>query len=218
MPLLAIALIAAPAAAAHEGRHDFESVIQAVVPADRAEGLEVRVLDYDEQIELLNETGETVIVKGYAGEPYARIEPGGPVYLNVRSPSLAPSNDRWGRTAPTGEEDAAAAPKWLLVGDGGRLTWYDRRSHFRGAGIPAAVREESRRQALWGYRIPLTVGGRPVAIEGTLYWLGRRPFPVAAFVFLLVASAGCAFFGAWAMRRLRGSSRPPSAAAADRRR
>lgn len=214
--LVALAVLAAAAllaflgtapARAHDGRHDFESLIAGISPLTLATGIEVRVLDYDGQLELVNASGKTVIVEGYEGEPYAKVESGGPVYLNVRSPSLAPSNDRWGQTAPSGNEDAAAAPRWVQVASDGRLAWFDRRSHYRGAGTPPAVIDISERQKLWDYRIPLTVGAEAATIEGALFWAGRRPFPVAMFSAMLIATAGCAFFGAWAMKRIHAPDR-----------
>lgn len=218
---LAITFLTLPVAAqGHDGRHDFESLIRGIVPVNLARGIEVRMIDYDERVELINDSGETVIVTGYEGEPYARIESRGPVYLNLRSPSLAPSNDRWGRTPATGNEDATAPPHWVEVGNNGRLAWFDRRSHYRGPGTPADVTDSTQRQQLWDYRIPLRIGEDQAAITGTLFWAGRQPFPVVAFVVMLLATAACAFFGVWAMRRVRGEAgrsprsegRPPRAA------
>ena len=204
---VAVLTVATPAQA-HDGRHDFESLIEEVTPIRLGAGIEIRMIDYDERIELVNRSGETVIVEGYEGEPYARVESGGPVSLNLRSPSLAASNDRWGRTPPGGREDADAPPRWVQVGGDGTLSWFDRRSHYRQTGVPDAVADPTVRQKLWDYRIPLRVGGETAAITGTLYWTGRRPFPIAAFVALLVATAACGLFGARVMKRLRATADP----------
>ena len=185
LALVLCAVWAAPPAGAHEGEHAFESLISGLSPVTAGTGIEVRMLDYDEQIELINRSGKTVIVEGYAGEPYARVESEGPVWLNLRSPSLAPSNDRWGRTPPRGDEDASRPPNWVKVGDHGRLTWFDRRSHYRRPGTPPAVTDAGQRQQLWDYRIPISVGGAPAEILGSLHWTGRRSFPLAAFLALL---------------------------------
>lgn len=205
--LTVAALLAVPTAQAHDSGHDFESIISGVMPVHLGAGIELRVVDYDEQIELVNESGETVIVMGYDGEPYARVESAGSVSLNLRSPALAPNNDRWGRTEPTGSEDAAAPPHWAKVGDSGRLTWFDRRSHYRRSGVPPQVADTAARQKLRDYRIPLKVGDEPAEIRGSLYWAGRRPFPVTAFVALLIGTAGVGLFGAWTLKRLRIASR-----------
>ncbi len=206
--IAAISLGAADRAGAHDGSHPFESVISGVVPARLAAGVTVRIVDYDEQIELTNRSGRRVVVAGYAGEPYARVESDGPVFLNVRSPSLHISNDRWGRTPPNGSGDAAARPEWVRVGGEGRVSWFDRRAHYRRRGIPAGVRDPAFRTKLWSYRLPITVGGEPAAIRGTLFWAGRRSFPTGPFVILLIATGGCALLGAWAVKRMRSADGP----------
>lgn len=201
---LAVAGLALPAGAgAHGGPHLYISVIQGIEPPETGRGIEVRMIDYDSQIEVENRSGETVTVIGYQGEPYARIESRGSVYLNARSPSLAPSNDRLGRTPPTGEEDATAPPNWIRVGDDGTFRWFDRRSHYRRRGLPPAVTDETKRTLLWSYRIPIRVGETPAAIRGDLYWLGRRKFPTGVLIVILLSTAGCALFGLWAIRRMR---------------
>ena len=204
-----VMLLAAVPAQAHDERHAFESSISSLEPARLGVGIQVRVLDHDSQVELTNASGRTVIVIGYEGEPYARVESAGPVFLNVRSPALPLSNDRWGRTPPTGSEDAAAPPRWVRVGDRGKLSWFDRRAQFRGSGTPARVTDPASRQKLWDYRIPLLVGDERAEIRGTLYWTGRRPFPIAVFLVLLIATAACALFGAWVLKRLNAADAPP---------
>ncbi len=190
-------------AAAHEGSHPFESVVAGIVPSRLATGIDVRMIDADSQMELTNHSGMTVVVRGYQGEPYARIASSGRVEVNVLSPSMAPSNDRLGRTPPNGNEDASAPPRWVHVGDGGRYRWFDRRTHYRGSGTPAAVTDRERRTRLWDYRVPITVGGEAASIRGTLYWVGVSPFPTGLFVGMLVATAGCLLFGAWVLRGFR---------------
>ena len=210
--LICLAAQLAPATAdAHDGRHDFESIITGITPVQRGAGISLRMIDSDERIELVNEGDETVIVMGYDGEPYARVEPSGPVSLNLRSPALAQSNDRWGRTPPNGSEDAAAPPHWVEVGSDGQHLWFDRRSHYRGQGIPPQVTDPTQRQKLWDYRIPLRIGNRPATIHGTLYWTGHRPFPTTAFITMLLATALSALFGAWTLKRLRSASTKPAA-------
>ena len=190
-------------AAAHEGSHFFESVVDGITPSRLAAGIDVRMIDADARLELTNRSGSTVVVRGYAGEPYARIASEGLVEVNVLSPSMAPSNDRLGRTPPSGNEDASAPPRWVRVGDGGRYSWYDRRTHYRGAGTPAAVSDRERRTSLWDYRVPITVGGEDASITGTLYWVGVSSFPTGLFVGMLIATAGCLLFGAWVLTRAR---------------
>ncbi len=163
------------------------------------------MLDHDAQVELTNRSGRRVIIKGYEGEPYARVESDGPVYLNLRSPSRPLSNDRFGLTLPTGQEDATAPPRWSLVGEDGRLAWYDRRAQYRRRGVPAAVDDTAKRTQIRDYRIPLLVGGEPARIEGSLYWTGKKGFPTGPFLALLVVTGLCGLFGGWALKRMRSA-------------
>lgn len=194
-------------AQAHGEPHLYESVIEGVRPAGASARIEFRIIDFDSQVQLTNRSGRTVVVEGYEGEPYLRIDGDGRVFLNARSPSMAPSNDRLGRTRRTGHEDADARPNWIRVADGGSFTWFDRRTHYRRRGRPSAVTDEAERTRLWRWRIPFTVGERSAAVEGSLYWLGRRPFPTGLFLFLLLSTAGASLFGAWAIRRMRETGR-----------
>lgn len=164
------------------------------------------MIDYDSQVELTNASGQTVVVEGYHGEPYARIESEGKVFLNARSPSMAPSNDRLGRTEPTGDEDADAPPNWIRVGDGGTFRWFDRRAQYRARGLPAKVTDATRRTLVWRWRIPLTIGELPAQLNGELFWSGRRPFPTGMFLLILFSTAGCGLFGAWTIKRLRAEA------------
>lgn len=197
------ALVFPAGAAAHGEPHLYESVITGIQPAGAAAGVTARIIDFDSQVELTNRSGKTVLVEGYEGEPYARIESGGAVFLNARSPSMAPSNDRLGRTPPTGNEDADAPPNWIRVGNEGKFAWFDRRAHYRRKGLPEVVTDEAVRTLVWSWSIPITVGHRPAAVEGDLYWLGRRPFPTGVFLVILLLTAAGGLFGAWAIRRVR---------------
>lgn len=207
------ALIFPAGAAGHGEPHLYESVIRGIQPAGEVTGIGARIIDFDSQIELTNRSGSTVVIEGYEGEPYVRIESDGPVFLNARSPSMAPSNDRLGRTPPTGDEDAAAPPNWIRVAGDATFTWFDRRIHYRRKGLPAAVTNEAARTLIRRWKIPITVGGRPARVEGDLYWLGRSPFPTGVFLAVLLLTAAGGLFGAWAIRRIReadGESDPPA--------
>jgi len=201
--LLALSPAGSGQALAHGGAHLYESVVAGITPPQLAAGIEVRMIDYDRQMELVNHSGKTVIVEGYWGEPYARLESSGAVYLNAMSPSMAPSNDRMGLTRPNGNEDASAPPHWVQVGDNGEYRWFDRRTQYRKEGMPPAVNNEEQRTRLWSYLIPIRVGDQAAAIKGALYWTGRKPFPTGILIFLLLSTAGCALLGAWTVRRLR---------------
>jgi hypothetical protein len=68
------------------------------------QGLSVTVLDYDDRLQLRNETGEPLVVLGYEGEPYLVFRDGR-VYRNTRSPATYLNETASGRwrflTRPT---------------------------------------------------------------------------------------------------------------------
>jgi hypothetical protein len=173
------ALAVAPAGA-HQGNPNFRSVIRAVTPT--VPGLQVRVLGYDENFELTNDSGRTVVVHGYQGEPYARVLPDGTVQENVRSPAVYLDEDRFGETAVPASANPKLPPRWRTLDRTGRFRWHDHRMHWMARSLPPKVHDTSRRTFIFDYAIPLTVGGERGRIAGTLWWVGpaSRGVPVAA--------------------------------------
>jgi hypothetical protein len=185
---------AAPAAHAHGGGGtDYISEIRTTAPADA--GLAAEVLDRDDRLALRNDSGRTVVVEGYNGEPYARLKPDGRVEVNLNSPALYLNEDRNAAVGLPARADERAAPEWKTVDGSGRFEWHDHRIHWMGVGRPAAVSDPQRRTKVFDWRVPLRVGGEPGAVAGTLTWVGRPDsgFPVAAAIALgAVAVAGLA--------------------------
>jgi hypothetical protein len=193
------------AARAHDSNHPFESTIRGVFPTELSKGITVEVLDYDSRLRLENRSGKPVVVEGYAGEPYARIDPDGGVYLNARSPALYLNNDRYAQTPVDPGTDPEAPAEWFRIDGSGELTWYEHRSHSMKVGTPAQVDDPSSRTKLRDYSVPVIIGGSPARIDGTLYWTGTDQFPVVATLILLFATAAAALFGAVVIRRLNRS-------------
>lgn len=165
----AAALLAAPAAVAHEGNPNYRSIVDAVTPAVR--GLDVHVLNYDDRFELINRSDRPVTVLGYSGEPYARVLADGTVELNKRSPAFYLNDDRFaeGLKVPP-SADADAAPQWSVVDRTGRLEWHDHRMHWMSRSLPPQVHDTSERTKIFDYAIPLRVGDDRGSIRGTLVW------------------------------------------------
>lgn len=184
---LAAVLLAAVAvpAGAHQGNPNFRSVVQQVTPT--VPGLSVQVLGYDNQMQLTNRTGRTVVVYGYDSEPYARLLADGTVQVNQRSPALYLNEDRYGTTPVPPSAGPQFAPRWVTQDRVGRFIWHDHRMHWMAQTVPPKVRDASRRTTIFDYAIPLQVGAARGAIHGTLYWIGSPSgFPVAAIVSLVV--------------------------------
>jgi hypothetical protein len=75
--VLAALCVAAPAAVAHEGNPNYRSTVRAIAPA--VAGLDARVLNHDDRIELDYEGDAALVIEGYRGEPYLRFLPDGRV-------------------------------------------------------------------------------------------------------------------------------------------
>lgn len=201
--LASLILAVSPAHAHKVSYHDFESVPEKIVPVALGAGIGFEMLDYDAQIRLRNESGREVIVKGYEGEPYARLAAGGGVYLNSKSPSFYMNRDRNATTEVDPSVDPSAPPEWVPVADNGELTWYDKRTHMMQTGMPPGIKDPTQSKAIRDFSIPLEVGGSPARLEGILYWAGRKEFPMGIVAGLLIATFLVAGLGVLAIESLR---------------
>jgi hypothetical protein len=146
--------VAGPAAAHGPGGPTNERArVTSIEP--EVDGLIVRLGSHG-LFEVENDTGEEVIVLGYAGEPYLRLGDG-EVSENTRSPSTYLNRSLQGGAVPE-EADEDAPPDWDVVGEGEGARWYDHRLHRMGTLAPT----ESR------WQVDLLVDGRPVAVRGEL--------------------------------------------------
>jgi hypothetical protein len=199
---LAVLCVAAPAALAHEGNPNYRSEVSAIAPA--LPGLEARVLNYDDAIQLVYDGERPLVVEGYRGEPYLRFNPDGLVEVNRRSPAAYLNEDRFAKVELPGRADHRARPSWATVAENGRYDWHDHRIHWMGEGtLPPQVEDEGERTRVFGWEIPMASGGRPVEVRGTLTWLGKQEdgFPVAAGLTLGGALVGGALLVVLVRRR-----------------
>jgi hypothetical protein len=212
MLLLALTLIAAalPAAAsAHAGNPNYRSEITSVDP--EISGLGLQVVNYDDNLELRNDTGEDVLVRGYSDEPYARIAADGTVEVNQNSPAAYLNEERDGTTPVPDSADSDAAPDWKTLDTTGRFAWHDHRIHYMGEGLPPQVKDPDVPVTVFDWKVPLEVGGKPVEVAGTLRWVplpGGGP-PAAALVGLAaILLASLAIVVVVRRRRRAGGPRP----------
>ena len=148
--LLFLAVGVAPVAA-HGGRGplvagDYRATVR-VVPliAD----LRVAVLEGDSRVWLRAPTGRTIIVEGFAGEPFLRVTDSG-VWVNDRSPQAHVVG--MARVASPMSLDPATTPSWRRIGDGPIAVWHDHR-------LAPPVDPSSTGDAVGQFTIPLRVDG-----------------------------------------------------------
>ncbi|MGH2845997.1 MAG: hypothetical protein ACRDL0_08300 [Thermoleophilaceae bacterium] len=178
---LAALCVVAPIAVAHEGNPNYSSEVREIAPA--LPGLDARVLNYDDRIELVYDGGRPLVVDGYREEPYLRFLPDGRVEVNRRSPAAYLNEDRFAQVEVPARADHEAPPAWEPVAENGRYDWHDHRIHWMGKGtLPPQIEDEAEPAKVFDWAIPMATAGRPAAVRGTLRWLGEESggFPLAA--------------------------------------
>jgi hypothetical protein len=209
--LVAGALALAAAAAAHPPIRGigYVSRVEGITPP--VPGLDARVRGRDDRLRVSNSTSSTIVIEGYAGEPYVRIGPNG-VFINERSPAtfLNVVRDPTQAFVPR-SADAEAPPRWRKVAVGTSYEWHDHRIHWTGAKPPAAVqRAPDEQHTIRFWKVPARVDGKPFAIIGVLDYLPPPnasdggpawwPYALGAGVAVLLVTGG-----ALAVRRRRTS-------------
>jgi hypothetical protein len=197
-----LAFIAEPAVA-HE-TPKYQSVYGGIQPS--TSGLEAQVLGFDNQYELIDRVGKTVVVYGYQGEPYGRVLPDGTVQVNVRSPAYYLNQDRFGTTSVPASANAKAPPLWKDQDKTGRFIWHDHRMHWMSQALPSQVKDQHKKTKIFNYSIPLSVNGKQAKLTGTLFWRGTPGgFPVGAIVALIAVVLGAVAFVIVVRRRRRST-------------
>ncbi|MGI9187459.1 MAG: hypothetical protein ACR2J9_08100, partial [Gaiellales bacterium] len=196
LAMLAVALVAPAAALAHGGQTggtDYRSSITAVPT-----GLTARVVGGDDRLEITRTTARTVVIMGYGGEPYLRLDASG-TWENRSSPAVA-LNDvrRTGAAIP--EAATTVAPDWVQTGTGDSVVFHDHRAHWMASQPPAKVRADpSQQRRLYGWSVPVEVDGQTAAITGDLTWLGA---PITWLWWVLLGLAAIAGIAIGLLRRV----------------
>lgn len=182
-------LFTAAPAMGHEGNPDYRSEIEAVRPS--VPGVSFEVLNYDADMELVDQGGHEIVIYGYEGEPFARILRDGTVQKNQRSPSTYLNVDRYAEVPVPKSADPEAPPVWETVDKSGTLRWHDHRMHYMAKGTPPQVKDEGKQTKVFDYEIPLRIDGQQGAVAGTLFWVGpadtsKAPFLIAGLAIVLL--------------------------------
>ena len=194
--LLAMLAVAGPAAAhvgGEEAGSDFDGRIVSVTP--EVPGLTVRVLQFGDEFELVNETSIEVVVPGYSDEPYLRIGPNG-VWRNANSPATYLNLDRFGQAQPPEHADADAEPDWQQVSTQPQYVWHDHRTHWMSENLlpPAVQADPTRAHTVAEWTVPLVHGDTAVSVDGVLTWTPPPSpgltWPVYVGLVLVAVAAG----------------------------
>lgn len=171
-----------PAAGADEARPtNYESVIDAVRPNPTT--VRIEIVGGDAFVQVTVEPGTEVQIPGYDGEPYLRVDADGTVLRNRRSAATYINEERYGDTEPLPDRvDAAAAPDWERIGDGGVVAWHDHRVHWM---LDSPPRTGDGVVQPW--TVPMSVDGAEVQVEGRLL-LRSDQFPWPAIVGVAAAA------------------------------
>jgi hypothetical protein len=194
--LLAALTVAGPASA-HVGGgaagSDFDGRIVSVTP--EVPGVSVRILQFGDEFELVNETSTEVVVPGYSDEPYLRIGPDG-VWRNANSPATYLNLDRFGQAQPPANADAEAEPDWQQVSTQPQYVWHDHRTHWMSENqLPPTVQADpTQRHTVAEWTVPLVHGSTEMTVEGVLTWTPPPSpavtWPVYVGLVLLAVAAG----------------------------
>jgi hypothetical protein len=225
LPLLALAFLAfAPAALADVSQTPdvtdthYTSMLERVHPVVR--GVNWKVIDLNDEIRLINHSGETVTVyaypvtpnpgANYSGGQYARIDGDGTVQVNENSPAyyLNDSFYEIGVNVPT-SASATAAPDWVTLAKTATFYWHDHRIHYASPATPLQVKDVHRRTLVDSWYVPIQVGSTRGYLYGTLYWNAEKSlsFPIGAIIaFIVVVMGGAALV--IVVRRRRGPAPP----------
>jgi hypothetical protein len=195
-----LCLAAAPAAAHGDSGPDatnYETVLEAVTPA--TPGIEVRLIDLGERIEVRNTTASDVVVLGYGDEPYLRVGPDG-VFENRRSPATYLNRSLEGDTDVPDSADPEAPPQWRRVNAGDTVSWHDHRTHWMADRDPPVVREDrGSRHSVQPWTVELRHEGETMLVTGDVVWVpppSPWPWLVAALV-LAAAVVGASRLRHW---------------------
>ncbi len=228
LPVLAFLVFAPGASAAVSQTPDitdthYSSVLERVDPV--VKGVSWKVIDLNDEIELINHSGKTVTVYGYSrsaasvaydGGPYARILPDGTVQVNEDSQAYYLNQSFFAdyTNVPASATASGYPLDWVTLAKTGEFLWHDHRIHFTSPVVPTFIQQRGvdRRQFVFSWYVPIQVGSTRGYLYGKLYWNAEKSFsfPIGAIIaFIVVVLGGAALV--IVVRRRRGPAPPREA-------
>jgi hypothetical protein len=204
LAVVTAATVLAPGAGAHfgTGKLGYKSTIRSVEPP--MPGLELQVLYGDDQLQLENRSGKTIVIKGYGGEPYLRFGPDG-IAVNVNSPAGYLNQDRYGQATVPKTATVDAKPNWQKLAGGDLWAWHDHRIHYMSKAPPPQIREAPRQpHHVQDWKVPATQDGKPFFITGSLDYTPppqEASFPVGLTILIAILIAA-GTIGLFVLRRV----------------
>jgi hypothetical protein len=148
---------------------DYETRVLSTRP--RVAGVDLRVVDLGDRLELTNDTRRELVVYGYDEEPYLRVGPRG-TFENVRSPAVYLNRTRRATGKVPKSADPQATPRWRKVSDSTTAQWHDHRAHWMGRDDPPVVqRDPDARHLVQRWTVQMTLGERVIKARGDVLWV-----------------------------------------------
>jgi len=187
--------------------YHYRTYVTSISP--KVPGLSVEVLEFADRLLLRNQTGKTVTIYGYSGEPYARILSDGSAEQNRRSPAVYLNTSFYAQVTVPASASAAAPPSWAAVARTGQFEWHDHRIHWMSPVTPPQVKDTGKRTKIFDWTVPIRVGDQPGAIKGELFWVPESSSaPTGAIVAgIVIVVLGLAIV--LVVRRRRRGAGPP---------
>ena len=199
----------------------YSSMLERVYPV--VKGVSWKVIDLNDEIEVINHSGRTVTVYGYSqssanvaydGGPYAQILPNGTVQVNTTSKAYYLDQSFFANYAnvPVSASASGYPLNWLTLAKTGEYTWHDHRIHYTSPATPVAVKDVHRRTLIFAWYVPIEVGSTKGYLYGKLFWNAEKSFsiPIGAIIaFIVVVMGGAALV--IVVRRRRGPAPPREA-------
>ena len=173
--VVGISLATAAPAAAHNGNGGDSSDYEISITGYSADptGVELQVIELGDRVELRRTTASEVVVLGYEGEQYLRLDAEG-VWQNTNSPAYYLNADRFAAEQPPASVTPESPPAWERVSTGDTARWHDHRAHYMSLTPPDSVQADpDTAQLVHSDRIAMLIDGRAVAADVSVSWLPK---------------------------------------------